>query len=415
MKCRRMTVGCKTLLPGFESDVMRKTILLTGCLAVFLPVFASSMMNIALPSIMERFGLNEAVAAWAVASYSLCYALPMPMAGALSDHWERRKVYIAGMTLFLLATTVGALSSSFALLILARCLQGSGAAAMFPAAVTMIREVLTSSTGRAMGFVSAGASVGMLLGSPVCGYLLEVGDYRAIFLAILPAVGLLCIVGGFAVSSHPVFRCSNSLRELSTALPYYKVPAYITVIVLTSCQYFIFSSLSITFPLILIRTFELSPSQTSNLLLVFPLTFLIVSPLGGHWADKSGYQVPAAFGSLFLVVSLFFSSVMSVHTVISVTALNAALGVAFGLSASPLSVGSMKHASEQDIAKASGLFGFFRQSSGSAGAMITPLIENSNQIFGFLAALLLLGLILFVAINQVELFPHISKRNTTQL
>jgi|GEM_PF-6460426 len=393
-------------------DSLRKTILLTGCLAVFLSVFASSMLNIALPSIMDRFRLSQAVAAWAIASYLLCYALLMPVTGAMSDRWGRKKIFVAGTALFLLGTTLAALSSSFSLLLLARCLQGIGAAAMFPPATAMVREMFTSKSGRAMGFVTAGASVGMLLGPPVSGYLLEIGDYRGIFLVILPLAVLLLVTGIYAVSDRPDDRDRISLPRDNTVKlpPFYKEPAYVAVVVIVVCQNFIASSLSITFPLMFIRDFHLSPGHTGSLFSAFPLSFLIASPLGGYLADKKGYRVPVTLGSLLLVAALVLLSVGPAHTVLLVTALFAVMGLAFGLSLSPLSLGSMEHASEMDLAKASGLFGFFRQSSGSAGIVITPLLGSSNPVFAYLAVLLLLGLILFVALNHIELSANNSNR-----
>ena len=405
LKSRHVDSGEREMV---GTDSMRKTVLLTGCLAVFLSVFASSMLNIALPSIMDTFRLSQAVAVWAIASYLLCYALLMPVTGIISDRWGRRKVYIVGMWLFLLGTTLAATSPLFALLIFARCLQGIGAAAMFPPATAMIREMFAFQSGRAMGFVTASASVGMLLGPPVSGYLLEMGDYRGIFLVILPVAGLLLVMGSLTICDQTFDKQYNSLQSDNVVklLPFYKEPPFVAIIVIVVCQNFIASSICITFPLMFIRDFHLSPSQAGNLFLMFPLSFLVASPLGGYLADKNGYRVPVTLGSLLLVAALVLLSVGPAHTVPLVTALFAVMGLAFGLSLSPLSLGSMEHASAKDIAKASGLFGFFRQSSGSAGIVITPFFESSSPVFAYLAVLLVLGLILFVALNHSELYAR---------
>jgi len=316
----------------------------------------------------------------------------------------RKRIFVIGMILFILGTIVASLSNSFTYLVLARSVQGTGAAAVFPAVTSMIRETFADKSGKVMSLLSASASAGVLLGPPLSGYLLEISDYRCLFIITLP----LAVINFFTAllffpnkPAKPLLK-PTALKDIKSR-PFYKDETYIAVIVMVLCQNFIVYGLGIIIPLQLIMDFHLSTSQTGSFVMGFPLALLLTSPLGGYLTDKKGYWIPVISGSAILLITLVLLSLKMVSTTITfIMALFIVMGVGFGLTISPLTLGSMENASEKDLAKASGFFGLARQLGGAAGAAITPLIESNNVAYRYLAFIQLMGLIIFIVLNRIN-------------
>ncbi|KKM10335.1 hypothetical protein SY88_14125 [Clostridiales bacterium PH28_bin88] len=384
-----------------SGEIMR-TFLFTACFATFLTVFSSSMLNVALPSIMEHFHVSQAVAAWIVSAYLVLYATLMPVAGILSDRWGKKRIFVIGMMLFALGTAMASISNSFSYLVLARSVQGTGAAAVFPAGASMIRENFAGKSGKALSLLSASASAGLLLGPPLSGYLLEITDYRGLFILTLPLAVITLFTAVVCLSNTSVKHETKPTALKDTeSRPFYKEATYIAVIIVVVCQNFIARGLGIMMPLQLIRDFHLSTSQTGSLAMGFPLALLLASPLGGYLTDKKGYRIPVTAGSVILMIALALLSLKMFSATITLMALFVVMGVGFGLTISPLTVGSMENASEKDSAKASSFFGLARQLGGASGAAITPLIEGDNiVVYRYLAVLQLLALIIFIALSR---------------
>jgi EmrB/QacA subfamily drug resistance transporter len=165
-------------------------ILLVAQLMVILDI---SAVNLALPDMASDLGIGGADVAWTITSYSLVFGSLLLLGGRAADLLGRRRVFLAGLTIFTFSSFASALAGSPEALFAARAGQGRGAALLSPAALSIITTAFkgperTKALGAWGAVGGAGAAIGVLLG----GALTEL-DWRAIFLINLP-VGLVVAV-----------------------------------------------------------------------------------------------------------------------------------------------------------------------------------------------------------------------------
>jgi EmrB/QacA subfamily drug resistance transporter len=169
------------------------------CLADLMIVLDSTIVNVALPSIRTDLGFSEASLAWVVNAYLLTFGGFLLLAGRLGDLFGQRRVFLFGIAEFTVASLLCGLSNSQTFLIVARAVQGLGAAVVSAIALSLIMILFTEPAERAkamgmIGFVlSGGGAAGVLLG----GTLTDLLSWHWIFLVNVPvgiAAVLLCRV-----------------------------------------------------------------------------------------------------------------------------------------------------------------------------------------------------------------------------
>ncbi|MDX6468258.1 MAG: hypothetical protein QOF75_61, partial [Gaiellaceae bacterium] len=177
------------------TDRMRWIALFVLCLGDVMIVLDSTIVNVALPSIRTELGFSETSLAWVVNAYLLTFGGFLLLGGRLGDLFGHRRLFLAGITLFTLASLACGLSNSQHLLEGARAVQGVGGAVVSAVAFSLIMVLFTEPAERAkamgvFGFVMAGGgSIGVLLGGVLTNWL----DWHWIFLVNIP-VGVLVVV-----------------------------------------------------------------------------------------------------------------------------------------------------------------------------------------------------------------------------
>jgi EmrB/QacA subfamily drug resistance transporter len=168
--------------------------LYTLCLATLMIVLDTTIVNVALPSIRDDLGFSQTSLAWVVNAYTLTYAGLLLLGGRLGDLFGHRRLFIAGIALFTLASLACGLAGSQAMLVVARAVQGVGGAVASAVSLSLMLTLFTDAAERAkamgvFGFVAAGGgSIGVLLG----GVLTDALDWHWIFLVNLPIGVLVC-------------------------------------------------------------------------------------------------------------------------------------------------------------------------------------------------------------------------------
>jgi EmrB/QacA subfamily drug resistance transporter len=172
--------------------------LMVLCLGVLMIVLDTTIVNVALPSIRTDLGFTETSLVWVVNAYMLTFGGFLLLGGRLGDLYGHRRVFLAGLVLFTLASLACGISTTQGLLIAARAVQGLGGAIVSAVSLSLIMNLFTEPADRAKamgvyGFVCAGGgSIGVLLG----GLLTSSLSWHWIFLVNLPigvAVYALCI------------------------------------------------------------------------------------------------------------------------------------------------------------------------------------------------------------------------------
>ena len=106
--------------------------------AQFVVVLDASIVNVALPSIGADLDIRNEDLSWVINAYILVFGGFLLLGGRLADLLGRRRLFVAGLVLFALASLAGGLSTSPGLLIAARAVQGLGAALLSPAALSLV-------------------------------------------------------------------------------------------------------------------------------------------------------------------------------------------------------------------------------------------------------------------------------------
>jgi EmrB/QacA subfamily drug resistance transporter len=145
------------------------------CIAQLMVVLDATIANIALPYIGRDLHMSGTNLTWIVTGYSLAFGGLLLLGGRLGDLYGRRRVFMAGLTVFAVASLLGGLAQSEALLLSARGLQGLGAALASPAALALITTTFPAGPARTRAFAvyaamsGAGAAVGLILGGWLTG------------------------------------------------------------------------------------------------------------------------------------------------------------------------------------------------------------------------------------------------------
>jgi len=151
-----------------------------------------SIVNVALPSIQRELQMPADAVQWIVTGYAISFGGLLILGGRAADLLGRRRMFVAGLIAFSLASLAGGLARDPVLLIAARVVQGAGAAIVAPAALSLITTGFPEGPERtrAIGLYGAVSSVGFVSGQVLGGVLVQLTSWRAVFLVNVP-VGLI--------------------------------------------------------------------------------------------------------------------------------------------------------------------------------------------------------------------------------
>lgn len=155
--------------------------------AMLLASLGSSIANVGLPALAQVFGASFPAVQWIVLAYLLAITTLIVGVGRIGDMLGRRRVLLAGLALFTLASGLCGLADSLPVLIAARAVQGLGAASMMALTLASVAGTVTKEkTGSAMGLLATMSAVGTALGPSLGGVLLALLDWRALFFVNVP-------------------------------------------------------------------------------------------------------------------------------------------------------------------------------------------------------------------------------------
>ena len=190
-------------------------VLLATVLGSSLAFIDATVVNIALPAIGEDLGGDAAGLQWTVNGYALSLAALILLGGSLGDRYGRRRVFLIGVGWFALASLLCGVAQSMEQLIAARVLQGIGGALLTPGALAILEaSFVRDDRARAIGAWSGLGGIGGALGPFLGGWLVQVGDWRLIFLINVPVAALVMVV---AARHVPESRNPAAPRELDVA------------------------------------------------------------------------------------------------------------------------------------------------------------------------------------------------------
>jgi DHA2 family multidrug resistance protein len=191
---------------------LRWWVLATVMMGTFLGRLDQTIVNLALPKIINDFSITVSAAGWIATAYILANAVFVPIWGKLGDTKGRKKVYILGFSIFIVGSVFAGLSWNLASMIVFRVIQAIASSADYPTAMAILAVTFTDNRERAqaLGIWSASFAVASVFGPLIGGPLIDNFGWRSVFLVNLP-VGLIGLGMALAfVKESVVERVSHS-------------------------------------------------------------------------------------------------------------------------------------------------------------------------------------------------------------
>jgi EmrB/QacA subfamily drug resistance transporter len=424
---------------------LKRSVLTVTAFASFLTPFMGSAVNLALPSIGEEFSLNAVTLNWIVSSYMLTTSILLLPAGRAGDIMGRRKVFTAGMVVFTLSMILLTFTPGIRWLIGVRILQGVGGAMMFGTNMAILTSVFPpGERGRAMGInvtaVYAGLASGPFLGGLLTRYL----GWRSIFALLIP-MGILslilirsrmkkewaeargesfdwpgAVVYGFAMAAlmYGFSKLPGLQGWIITGAGLVLMPLFIfrekravhplfDITLISGNRVFAFSSLAalihyaatsaIGFFLSLFLQYikDLGPRDAGFILMSWPVTMTLISPLAGKLSDHHNPGVLASIGMAISTSGLIMLCFLNEQTPVAfIIVILLFMGAGFSLFSSPNSNAIMSSVEKRQLGNASGMLGTMR---------------NVGQTFSMAIALMLLALFMGHETINPGNYPQLMK------
>ena len=181
-------------LPRRPAEVRPWPALFALCLGFFMILVDTTIVTVATPAIMTDLDADVNSVVWVTSAYLLAYAVPVLITGRLGDRFGPKRIYLIGLVVFTLASLWCGLTGSVEMLIVARVVQGLGAALMTPQTMAVITRIFPSDRrGQAMALWGATAGVATLVGPILGGVLVDTLGWEWIFFINVP-VGVVGFV-----------------------------------------------------------------------------------------------------------------------------------------------------------------------------------------------------------------------------
>jgi EmrB/QacA subfamily drug resistance transporter len=197
----------------------RWKVLLVTAVAVFMSFLDITIVNIAFPAIAAHFeDASRAGLSWVLSAYNIVFAALLVPAGRFADLVGRRRVFNAGIVTFLLASLLCAASGSVEMLVAARVLQAAGAAMLVPTSLSLLLpEFPPEQRATATAIWGATGAVAAATGPVLGGVLIDVADWRWVFLVNLP-FGIAALLAGRTVLEESRDPAHGAVSDIAGVL-----------------------------------------------------------------------------------------------------------------------------------------------------------------------------------------------------
>lgn len=255
-------------------------------LATLLPALGASIANIGVPAIATSLQAPFRQVQWVVLAYLLAVTALSVYAGRLGDRLGRRRLLLAGIAVFAMASLLCALAPNLPLLVAARIAQGAGAAVMLALAIAMAAGAVSQQrAGSAMGLLGSMSALGTTLGPALGGLLLARYGWPSLFLVNLPLAGLALLL---AWRYLPEGRQAPGVPPPRLALR--TAPALAAVLLASALVSTVMMTTLVVGPFYLARGLQLDSTVSGLVLALGPLAAALCGVPAGRLVDRHGAQ-----------------------------------------------------------------------------------------------------------------------------
>lgn len=417
-----------------KGSSLRWWILLTVIIGTFLGRLDQTIVNLALPKIINDFGITVSAAGWIATAYILANAVFVPIWGKLGDTIGRKKVYILGFSIFIIGSVLAGLSWNLSSMIVFRIIQAIAGSADYPTAMAILAVTFREGKERAqaLGIWSSSFAAAVVFGPLLGGPLIDNFGWRSVFLVNLP-IGILGIymalrfinesrseiktkffdwwgalsLGGMlsalvlvldkgsdwgwlsiesmicyflvAILFGLFIKIENKVSEPIVDLKFFKIPAFVNALVNNFVVFMGMMGGVFLIPVFAQTFLGYNATESGYLFIPMAAAMMLASPLGGMLTGKIQSRYIIFASTLVASLGIFLFS----HLDPKSTALDIiiplgimAFGLGFGMAQRTNIIASVVPQSEIGIA--SSLLALVRNISGAFGIAIFATILNNR-------------------------------------
>lgn len=408
---------------------------IVASLAIFMEMLDSTILNTAIPSMSNSLHVSPINLKISLISYLLMLAIFIPISGWMADKWGAKKIFITAISIFTTSSFICGLSRSLPELIIMRCFQGLGGAFMVPTArLLMVRSVARNEIVKIMSKIMMLASLGVMLGPLLGGFITEYFSWPWIFFINIPfgiiaiffisigleetqlvkvpkfdiigfllfGFGLAFFIFGLSASSENDLRFIYVILSISVALVllslYFfhakqKKHSVIDIHLFESLSFKIsvlgnlltrigFGGMPFLLPLLFQIGFHYSPTDSGLLLMPMALGVMVSKSFVAVLLKKLGYRNYLIINTIFVGVGVMSFSLLTIKTPWEIIALQTfILGIIFSQQYSGMNSLAYQELTQQQLSNATSLMGTLQQFSQSLGVGIAALLVHMGLFF----------------------------------
>jgi EmrB/QacA subfamily drug resistance transporter len=434
---------------GFEGENAREKVivLFTMCFALAMAMLDNTVVNVALPAINDELEAGLSGLQWIVDGYVLAFASLLLTGGILGDKFGRKKVFLTGLAIFTASSLLCGLSGSTSQLIVARALQGVGAALLMPGTLSIITVTFPPrERAKAIGLWAGVSGLALALGPTLGGYLVEHVGWQSVFFINVP-IGIVAFavavwvvresrsdqaryldLPGLAMGTFALFLATYGLIEANQRgwgdplilgslgaaavllvlflmwerrnphammpLDYFRIPAFSAGNTVAFCVSLGMFASFFFLSLYMQGIHGYSPFQAGLRFLPMTLAIVVTAPLAGRYASQHGSRAPMTYGLVLAGGGLLLLG-LTLQTDTSyawMAPLFLIMGHGMGATMAPMTAAVMNAVGPQRAGLGSAMTNTSREVGGVLGIALLGTILTTRLESAFLPAIEGLGL-----------------------
>ncbi len=416
----------------------------TLLVAAFIVILNETIMNVAVPKLMQELHITASVAQWLSTGFMLTMAVIIPTTGFLIQKFTTRTLFVAALSMFCLGTFVAGIAPGFGVLLMGRIFQACGTGLMMPLLMTVILTLIPPHRrGAAMGTVVIVIAVAPAIGPTISGFIVNSYSWRFLFFLVLPialgalaygyknlvnvgapsnpkldilsvpisALGFGGIVYGFSAASgghgdggaaggwsSPVVIASLTigvislvafvLRQLKLESPLLNLRAFgysmytLSVIIIGTLSMAMFSTF-LLLPIYLQQVHHFSSLKTGLLMLPGGVLMGVSSPISGRLFDRYGPKLLTITGTIFLLVVLWqFTTVTETTPWLKLVLMHCAMMLSISCVMTPVNTTGLNQLPRYLHSHGTAISSTTQQVAGAVGtALLVTIMSNGIQNF----------------------------------
>ena len=391
-----------------SSSIMsaRRTSLLGAGLVAIGPI-SMALYTPAMPALVEAYGTSEAAIKLTLTTYFAGFALAQLICGPLADAFGRKPVALLFLVLYLVSSILATFAPTVEFMLVARALQGVGAAVGIAVSRAIVRDQFTGeASSKIMNTIAMMLAVGPAISPTIGGFVLELSGWREIFWCmIIYGLGLVIVVALFQVETNPNpgRHHLDPGRLASNYLTLLSDPRFLAPALLIGCGLGNLYTFATILPFVLIHKVGLSPSEFGMTMILQSGSFIVGTILTGRLLRFVEARKLVPFGLALWVVAALLMSVLTLTSAPSIATVMGPVALfVFALSlVLPASFTETLAPFPRMAGAASSMVGFLQCGVAIVASVLIALLGDQLLGFGIVLPLVpIIGIVSYLVLKQ---------------